>query len=464
MNTKKQSKNYFNGLGVTLLVSAILFSNFIKSNAQTNPAILSWLQNTSVTGRHYVSGNSTPIVDAVLANIQTVQYSSNWVYVSTKGIPTYVTGPFLDGNPSVASNQNAIFKFPLTPIQNTGTPTNTNGGNIGVFINGVALFDYRDGVSWKNSTNALAGGPIPGGPGDGVWNRDAVVAERGGFDCSKGHPAMGNYHHHQNPSAFKLDINVISTICNLYDADGLYAIDSTQHSPLIGFAYDGFPIYGAYAYKYSNGTGGIVRMKSSYVKRNITTRTSYANGATVTAGPAVSSTYPLGYFREDYEYIPTTTSTTDYLDEHNGRFCVTPEYPAGIYCYFATVDSAWNSAYPYAVGPTFYGTKVASKVTSISEPVATYLPTAINEQNTATSIQLFPVPANEFIAVQLNHLAASNIELELYDATARLIQQIPIYQGSTIAYFDTRKLYAGNYFVKIKGEGTTTLRKVLITK
>lgn len=464
MNTKKQSKNYFNGLGVSLLVSAILFSNFIKSNAQTNPAILSWLQNTSVTGRHYVSGNSTPIVDAVLANVQTVQYSSNWVYVSTKGIPAYVTGPFLDGNPSVASNQNAIFKFPLTPIQNTGTPTNTTGGNIGVFINGVALFDYRDGVSWKNSTNALAGGPIPGGPGDGVWNRDAVVAERGGFDCSKGHPAMGNYHHHQNPSAFKLDINVISTICNLYDADGLYAIDSTQHSPLIGFAYDGFPIYGAYAYKNSNGTGGIVRMKSSYVKRNITTRTSYANGTTVTAGPAVSSTYPLGYFREDYEYIPTTTSTTDYLDEHNGRFCVTPEYPAGIYCYFATVDSAWNSAYPYALGPTFYGTKVASKVTSISEPVATYLPTTINEQNTATSIQLFPVPANEFIAVQLNHLATSNIELELYDATARLIQQIPIYQGSTIAYFDTRKLYAGNYFVKIKGEGTTTLRKVLITK
>lgn len=464
MNTKKQHKKKFNGLGVTLLVSAFLFSNFIRSNAQTNPAILSWLQNTSITGRHYVSGNSTPIVDAVLANVQTVQYSSNWVYVSTKGIPAYVTGPFLDGNPSIASNQNAIFKFPLSPTQNTGTPTNTTGGNIGVFINGVALFDYRDGVSWKNSTNALAGGPIPGGPGDGVWNRDAVVAERGGFDCSKGHPAMGNYHHHQNPSAFKLDLNVLSTICNLYDADGLYAIDSTQHSPLIGFAYDGFPIYGAYAYKNSNGTGGIVRMKSSYVKRNITTRTTYANGSTVTAGPAVSSTYPLGYFREDYEYLPTATATPDFLDEHNGRFCVTPEYPAGIYCYFATVDSLWNSAYPYAVGPTFYGTKVASKVTSISEPVATYLPTALTEEYVISSIQIFPVPASDFIAVQLNHLATNNLEIELYDATARLIQQIPIYQGSTIAYFDTRKLYSGNYFVKMKGEGTAAFRKVLITK
>ena len=106
-------------------------------------------------GRHYVAGNSIPIQDAVLANVQTVQYSANWVYASTKGIPTYITGPFLDGNPSVASNQNAIFKFPLAPVQNTGTPTNTTGGNIGVFINGVALFDYRDGVSWKKDRKSV---------------------------------------------------------------------------------------------------------------------------------------------------------------------------------------------------------------------------------------------------------------------------------------------------------------------
>jgi hypothetical protein len=123
--------------------------------AQTNPAILGWLQNNTITGRHYVNGNSTPINDAVLANCQLVQYSANSVYVNTRGIPSYVTGPFLDGNPSLATDQNAIFKFPLNPIQNTGTPTATTGGNIGVFINGVALFDYRDGVAWNPSTNAL---------------------------------------------------------------------------------------------------------------------------------------------------------------------------------------------------------------------------------------------------------------------------------------------------------------------
>jgi hypothetical protein len=146
--------------------------------AQTNPVITSWLiNNTGLMGRHYVKNNSTPIEDNVLANVQTVQYSTNWVYVQATGIPAYITGPFLDGNPSLASAQTGYFKIPQNPVQNTGNPTNTTGGNIGVFINGVALFDYRDGVSWQNASQSLKGGPL-GGMGDNVWNRDAVVAER----------------------------------------------------------------------------------------------------------------------------------------------------------------------------------------------------------------------------------------------------------------------------------------------
>ena len=371
-----------------ILSTLFLILNIQVILAQTNPAITSWLQNTTgITGRHYVSGNSTPIVDATLANVQTVKYSANWVYVSTNGIPSYVTGPFLDGNPNNAGSQNAIFKIPLNPVQNTGSLTATTGGNIGIFINGVALFDYRDGVSWKNSTSALCGGPIMGCTGDGVWNRDAVVGEKGGFDCSKGHPAGTNYHHHQNPSAFKLDLTVISTICNLYNADGLYSIDSTTHSPLIGFAYDGFPIYGAYGYKNSNGTGGIVRIKSSWTKRNISVRNTYYTGVSVTAGPNVSATYPIGYFKEDYQFIAPSPSYQDSLDIHNGRFCITPEYPGGIYAYFCTVDEKWNSAYPYVVGPTFYGIKSALKVTSITESITTYSPTlSISIASSATTI------------------------------------------------------------------------------
>jgi hypothetical protein len=453
------------------ITSIALFFSVLVVQAQTNPAITSWLQNNTITGRHYVNGNSIPIVDAVIANVQTVQYSTDWVYANTNGIPTYVTGPFLDGNPSLATDQNAIFKFPLNPVQNTGTPTATTGGNIGVFINGVALFDYRDGVAWNSTTSALCGGPgnppCPGGPGANMdWNRDAVPAERPGFDCSKAHPAMGNYHHHQNPSAFNLDLVTISNICDLYPADGLYAIDSTVHSPLIGFAYDGFPIYGAYGYKNADGTGGITRIKSSYTLRNITTRTTSPTGAIVTTGPIVSATYPLGYFREDYQYNATSTNTPDFLDEHNGRFCVTPEYPNGIYCYFATVDGNWNSAYPYVVGPTFYGVKTAAKVTSITETVSTFTSTTGLKQSLIEQMEMsvFPNPASEFIAVQLNILSQQNINIGLYDMLGNLVQHALLYQGSTITYFDTRTLYSGQYVIKVLSPVASLSKTVTINK
>ena len=448
-----------------ILAALIILMGTIFIIAQTNPVITSWLQNTTQKGRHYVSGNSTPIQDNVLANVQSVKYSTNWVYISTHGIPTYVTGPFLDGNPSLATDQNAIFRISLNPVQNSGTPVNTNAGNIGIFINGVALFDYRDGVSWQNSSNSLKGGPL-GGTGDNVWNRDAIVAEKAGFDCAKGHPAMGNYHHHQNPSAFKLDKVVISNICNLYDADGLYVIDSTRHSPLIGFSYDGFPIYGAYAYKNVDGTGGIVRMKSSYSLRNISTRTTYANGTTVTSGPSVNATYPLGFFREDYQYNLTSGATPDYLDDHNGRLCKTPEYPNGIYCYFATVDANWNSAYPYAVGPTFYGTKTATKVTTITETVTTYTQATgmSKEAFENLNINIFPNPSIDIIAIQAGGLVSGDLEITLYDMTGKLIDQAAISKGNTIAYLDTRRLYAGEYLVKITGNNNVYLKKIMVTR
>jgi hypothetical protein len=437
------------------------------SHAQLNPAITSWLQNTSTVGSYYMAGNSTAISNGILANCQKVEYASNSVYITTKGIPAYPTGPFLDGNPSQATDQAAIFKFPLQPQENTGIKTPTTGGNIGVFINGVALFDYRDGVAWNTSTNALCGGPgnppCPGGPGASMpWNRDAVLAERPGFDCSKGHPAMGNYHHHQNPSAFKLDLNVLSTICNLYDADGLYVIDTTQHSPLIGYAYDGFPIYGAYAYRDTNGSGSIVRMKSGYQLRSITTRTEWADGTNVDDGPPVSTQYPLGYFREDYEFV-AHPSDPDYLDIHNGRFCKTPEYPNGIYCYFATVDAGHNSAYPYVVGPTFYGTKTAAKVASISEATTVYTPSAISEQDfQALQIAVYPNPGNDIIAIQIGSVVREDIQIDVYDVSGRHIRHASLLQGSTIAYMDVSTLYEGMYLLRISTTNGQTSRKVMI--
>jgi hypothetical protein len=437
----------------------------VSAQAQSNPAILNWLQNTTATGSYYTNGNSTSIPNNILVNCQEISYSANWAYVKTKGVPAYATGPFLDGNPSQATDQNAIFKVSLNPIVKTGTPSPTSGGNIGLFINGVALFDYRDGVAWNNNTGALCGGPgnppCPGGMGSSQdWNRDAIPAEKAGFDCSKGHPAMGNYHHHQNPSAFKLDLNVISTICNLYDADGLYSINTASHSPLIGFAYDGFPIYGAYAYKNLDATGGIVRMKSSYQLKTQTTRT---NGPSV--GQVVGTqTFFNGYFREDYEYV-AHPNDPDYLDEHNGRICKTPEYPNGIYCYFATVDANHNSAYPYVVGPTFYGVVNTTKVTSITEPVIVYSPSSTSTiKKNNIDVTVFSNPTSDLIAIQLDGLNRNNYNVQLLDINGKVVKTTTILQGSTVAYFDTKAIYGGVYLVKISDGINTISKKVVLTK
>ena len=450
-----------------LYVFAFLCVTHIKAQ---NPAITTWLQNNTQTGTYYVAGNSNKINNNIFVNCQKVEYSANSVYVTTSGIPAYPTGPFLDNNPSQASNQSVIFKFPLSPTKNNGTPTNTSVGNIGVFINGVALFDYRDGVAWNTSTNSLCGGPgrtpCPGGPmTTQAWNRDAILAEKPGFDCAKGHPANGNYHHHQNPSAFKLDLNVISTVCNLYDADGLYTIDSAKHSPLIGFAYDGFPIYGAYGFKNIDGTGGITRIKSGYQLRNITTRTTHANGTDVSDGPVISTTYPLGYFREDYEFI-THTNEADYLDDHNGRFCVTPEYPNGTYAYFATVDKNWNSAYPYAVGPTYYGVFDNRKVTSVTETTTVYKPVTglSNNEFNQLFFNAFPNPTNDIIAIQVGSLVKDDLTIDLFDLTGKLVAKTQLNKGSTIAYFDVQTLYNGTYMVVISNGVNHFTQKIVINK
>lgn len=442
--------------------------------AQSNPIITEWIQNHSgITGRHYVQGNSTPIIDNVLANVQSIDYSANWVYVTATGIPSYITGPFLDNNPSLAEDQNTIYKLPLNPSQNPGSNTATFGGNIGVFINGVSLFDYRDGVAWNNGTNGLCGGPgnppCPGGPqASQNWNRDAIPAEMGGFDCAKAHPAMGNYHHHQNPSAFDLDLLVVSDICTTYPADGLYVIDSNAHSPLIGFAYDGFPIYGAYAYANTDGSGGVTRMKSGYSLRTITTR---ANGPdvgqifTITNGPNTGNqeVMDLGYFREDYEFI--SNSSSDYLDSHNGRFAVTPEYPSGTYAYYTTVDENHNSAYPYAVGPTFYGNVVGSSVNSINGSTTNYDSSlAVNEFDASSlNLIIYPNPSQDFIAIQSN-LLDNNLKLELINEIGQVVLESTILQGSTLCIIETHTLYNGMYFLKVSNNKHTKTYKVIINK
>jgi len=456
-----------------IILSAILLVRF-SMLAQTNPIITSWLRNTTgITGRHYLMGSSSIITDSTIpANVQTVQYSTTSAYISTQGIPSFVTGPFYNNPRTVAAVQNALFKFPLVPVVSTlGNVQSqaTGAANIGIFINGVALYSYGDGFSYRNSTAADV--PSQNG-GDGIWNRNGVLAERLGFDCSKGHPdAQSRYHHHQNPSAFNMDLVVLSTVCTPYASDGLYVINPNVHSPLLGFAYDGYPIYGPYGYSNPLDTNSaITRMKSSYSTRNITVRTHYSDGSDVIDGPPVSASFPIGWYREDYEYAVNANS--DYLDVHNGRISKTPEYPNGIYCYYTTVDDNYNSVYPYVVGPYFYGVKSTINMnapnnnTSITETVTTFNPilgnTSFNLEK--LNFKIYPNPVNEMIIIQSSEMITENLKADLIDEQGRIVRSKEFLQGSTICYFETDTIYNGIYFLKIAFNNNIKTYKVILKK
>ena len=100
---------------------------------------------------------------------------------------------------------------------------------------------------------------------------------------------------------------------------------SGSHSPIIGWSYDGSPIYGPYGFKNNSG-GAVTILESGY---SISISSERPNPLTVDG----EQVYSNGFFVEDYVFEEGKD-----LDQHNGRFCKTPEYPNGVYAYFATVN------------------------------------------------------------------------------------------------------------------------------
>lgn len=395
----------------------------LVANAQITPEISSWILNTTgATGY-----NNIP------SNVQKVQYSDSNVYVSASCIPGYDIGPW-QGNPNTPKNQNFVFKITRFPKMNPATPINTGLGHIGVWTNGVSIYNPKDGMSYNNQN---------------VWNQNAIVVEGPSFDNCLGHPAPnGEYHHHLNPHC-------------LYN-DSL----TSEHAPIIGYAFDGFPVYGAFGYANQNGTGGIKRMQSSYHLRNITKRTTLPNGLpAASAGPDVSTRFPLGYYVEDFEYLAGSGD----LDEHNGRFCITPEYPNGIYAYFVTLDSNLKAAYPYVLGISYYGlvpagnTGPGSGHNTIRETVITYNGTTeIKETKLNLDASIFGNPAKSIISIFINENAPNNLKAALIDLNGQPIQQWKYLQPGFHYTFDISEFENGLYFIKIFNDKFQQTKKVQI--
>lgn len=362
-----------------------------KIAAAQDPMLTHWWFNT--TNNMY---------NGILTDVEAVYYTTQYVYVKSSGIPNY----YLDGQThNDGSDLHATWVLPRTP-QASGNPAGVIGGQMGLMIDGSVFFHPGDAQSYNNA---------------GVWNRLAYYFEGQDMDASNGHSTPDNmYHHH-------------------FDNIKLHTFDSSQHSPIVAYAWDGYPVYGPFGYKNTDGTGGISRMKTSYQVKAPTGRIN---------GPGYTGQYLNGCFIEDWEYI----SGLGDLDEHNGRFCVTPEYPSGTYAYFTTVDENLDPIYPYFIGPTFYGVIATGNTgpgggqNSIPSGATQYNPvTGVDEVGAIESdLQVFPIPVSTDLNVRAKD--SKNYKVVLYNLSGQVIHTEQMTQNTKI---DMSTLPHGVYFVQV---------------
>jgi hypothetical protein len=98
--------------------------------------------------------------------------------------------------------------------------------------------------------------------------------------------------------------------------------EGKEEMTLIGWAADGFPVYARYGYTTANDASSTIKVITG----------SYQTKATPDANRPSTDLYPMGAFTQDWEYVAGLGD----LDECNGRTGVTPEFPEGIYHYYAT--------------------------------------------------------------------------------------------------------------------------------
>ena len=224
--------------------------------------------------------------------------------LGSNGIPAHLVGAFPNsGNPHTITEQNYDFKIPADPEpahrvspvhydQGTSGPPNRP---LGIALNGV-LFDPGTAEFWN-------------GDRDANWNYEALGGSIDlGLDDNHAHvQPTGAYHYHGLPTKYLAELGV----------------SRNRHSPQVGWAADGFPIYALYGYKDPRDPSSqVVEMTSSYRLRS-------GKRPSGKAGPG--GKYD-GAFLRDYEFANGRGT----LDECNGRFCVTPEFPNGTYAYFLT--------------------------------------------------------------------------------------------------------------------------------
>lgn len=354
----------------------------------TVPA-LSLLLTETYNPVNSIVGNG--ISGQVSATLQAGNYS--WIIRSLDLPGLVLTGEFPnEENPNSIQSQNVSVLYPYRGGTNVASQVVTRRpprGPIGFSVVGLPIFGPESNIS------------VAGQRGT-IWQIDTVSSDVYGNDQYGGNPNSDGTYHYVSSNFIKN--NAWGSISGF--TDGYRHLDG--HSKIIGWAADGYPIYGPYGYEEPLINTSLVRkLNSSYqqqvnkpyrpsnlklltrgiaVKSNVitvTNTTGVAPGLVLTGadlpGPVtvkqvsglnlildqrinlgtnvtIIGNWPQGIFIEDWSYQAGSGD----LDLHNGRYCVTPEYPNGTYAYFATQDSSDNSVFPYFVGANLYGSLVAT--------------------------------------------------------------------------------------------------------
>ncbi|MEN9638009.1 MAG: hypothetical protein RL077_6413 [Verrucomicrobiota bacterium] len=439
----------FRGFRRGLVLVGLIFVARLHAQNIADPRITSWQTGRSgsyarayETASDKASGNAVTtwpraglinrgggVATPTYSDVSRVVYSANSVYIYTTGLASYTMGPWLNPNGALFGmwpiNRGAIHRIPRTPTIPT-VKQRTNGGG-GVLVNGVFLWAGGDGQSYTTSTGIVSPN------GQDVWNRLAGPTEGPTFDAGNAHqPGTGEYHNHINPRALRFQLG--DAVSYSPETKTFAETAPTKHSPIIGWAVDGLPVYGPYGYSTAmNPASGVRRMTSGFTKRDGTFGTTNlaATGRTTLAvwaasvqgksaalppteyGPSVAVA-AMGTFAEDYDYLGDLGKTpgVDFdLNRQNVRFGVTPEFPSGTYAYFTCIDGAGNTIFPDIIGQEFFGAVAAGPnrgtVTAVVEPVTEYV-----RAGQAAAISVSATNASGTVAITWTSVEGATYRLE----------------------------------------------------
>ena len=263
---------------------------------------------------------TSPATSEVYPGIAVSSDDAN-VYVQSDGVLNYQPPPGRFEPQSFEVNLPRI----ITPGQSemaTGN-TITTGGLIGIASNGIGIINPKSGRSDN---------------GENIWHFNEVFAGDYTYENPGKFNDAGGYDYFLIPPAIL----------------GKNEFTSGVHSPIIGWALDGIPIYGPYGYSNYNTNGTIAISDIVNIKSPFKLRTDMNTGRPQ-PGPGGA---PTGLFLEDYVVDHTLAGTAGYAGTtHSGgddfaiRFGVTPESPyAPVWFYVQCQDDAGSPMFPYALG------------------------------------------------------------------------------------------------------------------